>query len=992
MIIGNGTRNAGPPAPKTDHAARDRATARNRGPRPPEARSLGGPGAGPTTSERLLQQRTPIDRLRGGGDRGADVIERFEHPSPVDTDPSPFAHVPEEPRRAFEPQAFTFSPPFAPKTPDVVGPVSPTVLQGHETADAIIEDFTAAVDTAGTTDGETRQQAVLDAAAHLERIAEIEDPAVRERVLVSVEPALVDLGELIDHLDAGQTETAIASLTRTAESLGSEQATLLAEPIGHGLSVGTRRHPSNADELRDAVQRSVEAGDGAVFGFVLLDVYLDPDSRRSIGDGLAAGLDTLNEDFESALEDRRALDDRVAGYVAEHGGILDEDELNAGVQAVHAESQSVIDDFEAASKKLTGTLDGVSLVADERAAASDDPRAVAWAAADRVKAQLAPLGESESGRAAIADAIVASGEGERNFFTRLGSFGVTLDKTKGVADDVVDVLFDSLAARAATLLERDDATGAAALFRGFENAAPLLGISDREQLEALTETIESADLSTDAGRLRFAEDFAKRAGEVDGRFGTDGDSRLDRAFGVLGVVVGAAALAKILFDNRTPGQRNPEEILRGLVDAAGLPKDFADALAFEKGGKLFDTLAKLAKLGVVFDAVDFVRAVQAGDIPKAGLALTALVGGILGTTSIGGPLGSAIGGVLSVFAVAGTIGLDLYRKGRDEDRAEESLGTFLAGAGFTDEEVELLRDVDPDTHLSVVRIAHQIAARHPDLEPRDVLELLLRPGEHRADEFGGLADVDRYGPVDNRRRLIDDIEALDRTDDGDFTDDSVTEAIVLFERYLGVFVDPSGYTPESAVRDLNDEFARLDLNDDGLVTRTELGTVVAAHGIPEDFIGPPSPEQRAEDELARLPRYLLERDPLFQRLDAVSESRADGRISRDDIAEVSERRGVIETLLTHRTTFDTAGQEAGTGPDGIISIDDLETIRDGDHDEELVAAAAYLLEHEEFWKTLTNAGARESREIDIEVTKASRDESRISVADLAAIRLELGIV
>ena len=832
------------------------------------------------------------------------------------------------------------------------------LVEGVNENTAVIRD--------GDNSMDDRRGAVRDASTQVESLSEIDNVEIRNAALEIIQPDLVTLGEGIDVLGGNDTSTVIGQLTRATENLGIQDAQLIANPIAHGLHVGTHRHPSNPNELSNGITESIENGDGALFAtLVANNLTYDREVRNIVSEAGAEGIRTLNDGFNDARDEKEALERQIADYIFEFGDTLSETELQDGIDAVVAENQQILDDFEAAAGKLATTFNGVSVMpAGATITESGDQRIQLWAAGGAVRQNIDDALNTEAGLNRLANAIEESESGTENFYTEFTDFFTSVTDPQEAGDQFADTVLKAVAFRADQLVSDDNYEGAARLFRGFEQSAPLFQVDDPEKLAALTTLLENqANPATRLSSADFAVKFNEQAGDIEGRLGAAGTSRAGRGLQVLALAVGASAIAGDL----TLNDIDAELALRSTINASELSDDLVGLLPEGRLGREFlEKFAKLSRAGAIFDAVEIYRAVQRGDKADVGFGVAGLVGTILTTTSVGGPAGTAIGAALSLFAVGGSIGWSQYQKNQAEDRAEEGLGTFLSGAGFSDEEVELLRDVRGDTHESIGRIFTQIADSHPDLSPRDVLELLLNPGSHRADEFGGVPLASgEIEFTDNRRRVIDEIEKLERGEDGNFTRESVRKAIAIFETSLGVNIRADGLTTETALQGLDDEFGVFDLNDDGQVSDDELRQI--AEDPLNGAAGPLTPEQTEQQNLAN---FFLDRSNLFHRLDVGGGSGSgNDKISRQDIEDVQEQNQHLNVLRQNLDVFD-VGKYPDSDPDGLISKEDLRRIRDGDYPDELTAAARFILDNDDLFDFIETGQQRaELRDIDFGSTE-----------------------
>ena len=478
--------------------------------------------------------------------------------------------------------------------------------------------------------------------------------------------------------------------------------------------------------------------------------------------------------------------------------------------------------------------------------------------------------------------------------------------------------------------------------------------AELEKLTGLLEDFGNGEIEPG----EFADLFSEQAGKIDGRAGRDDTSNFGTAFKLLGISVGVAALVA---DGR--GADGVEDYLALANDGAGLLGEIGSVLpSGSTAAEFLGKLGKLAKVGgPVFDTLAVVHAFNAGDVAQAGIAFAGLVGGLLVGSSSVGPVGTAIGAVLAAGALVGGFALDIYRRNEAEDDVEELFGKALEAAGFTEEEADLLRDVSGDTRRSIGLIFSQLAASHPDIDARDLLDSFLDPGTAHGG-VGASTAVDGEGRLhtDNRRELIDLIEDLPRHDNGNFTEEAVREAALLFELELGIAIDPSGLDAETALDAFEARFDELDLDGDGQVSTEELERIVEDHDAQGDYFGIPTqtPSDRpyVPDRLADLARYLLAREGLIDRLDVGGEGgRGNGRISRDDIAAVRAQDEALRVVRENREVFDTAHQGDPGEADQEISRDDLIAVSEGDHPQELKDAAELLLEDEGFFRVVDSA-------------------------------------
>lgn len=996
-----------------------------------------GPGAGQTTAERLLQQSSPLDSLR----KRSPDSEPPSVPRVPSAQNAPWVNQPSD-------NTVTASPLFLEANVGVTGfspllfPVidretvlgtgnrandSTTSPLGHDDptaefstgsppspdealAEEIENDFRESVEASDPTSANVQTEHVVEAVDTLARIEDIEDARVREQLLNDLAPEIADLGVALNALDQDDLDKAISTLTQTTESLGISQHRLLIDPLARGFESEISAKSEQHGDLRDSIFRSIEAGDGALFGTGLADALHslevgsgDPEYRslalERVSAGTARGLRAVNERFDEAYAAKSSLDNDIANFIFEFGDTLNEEELQDGIQAVIDKHRDIIDEFEAASELLGTTFDGVSTQpTGDILHRTDDPQAEIWHASFAVRDNLEAFAESDAGEALFSEAIVANSEGEVNFFTHIGSFATSINSAKGNSDKVANLIFKITAARASSLIEANDLEGAAELFESFKTAAPFIGVSNPDKLDELADLLRNRDQFESAEA--FADEFSDKTNEIKGTAGPGGsDSQVARGFKLLGIAVGVASIVDSVRNLDTRDELIPgENYARLATDGSGILGQISDLLPEGKAGKeLLEKFGKLAKAGVLFDTIDVIQKFRSGDTAGAGLALSSLVGGILITSSSVGPVGTAVGTVLVIGAVVGEFGLSRYRSGQIEKSAEEDLQTFLEGAGFSPEDAKILRDVN-GSQQSVGRIFTQIAELHPGLSARDVLDLFLNIAS-RTEGPGGLplAD-DGLELVVNRQQLIDDIEKLERDEDGNFTADSVQKAIALFDEQLGVSLDPAGYTSESALDALDANFDQLDRNGDGQISKGELEDAVEEYEELQTFIGPLTQAQAEQhqdaSELAGIANYVLRREALLDRLDVGGGLDSDNtdrndRISREDIDAVREQNSALNILYTYRDVFDSARQGDPTKADGQISRGDLEAVRDGDYPQALKDAASFLLENDRFFnlvdRAVTNAESSDAPD------PGNTGNGELNFDDLAAAVLGLHV-
>jgi len=900
-----------------------------------------------------------------------DVVTRSGAAAPAFTPPAtPSNDLPPEP----PPSVGAFGlPNLEPPQPTANVPSLPVVADRAERearvedAENFEEDLGEILDRAeATEDRDARAEIVVEATEFVEsQLGGLESDLQRD-ALEGTDDEFERLGVLlwqshdpsraVSTLNSDQSEEAFGNLIRATESVGVENAAEITDPLATGLvesdgiqEPGLLAEMNYQRPLTNAITEAAANGEGTLFGVTLAAALPDggevePSTalRIAVANATVDGVAELQSEYDSAAADYETLNREIAQRFFEFGDLRSEEDIQAGIDALLAlpENQEIVARYEAATAGLLTTVDGLSLVEPP---ADDATFGVAITGGDLHDTATAVFdGSSEifstdAGAELVADALEASGRGETTFIDVLES----VDGYRGKADKVSDAIFRATAARAYLHVSSGDYLAAEQLFRGFERNGGLLGINDPEKLDALTELLREQRLRPIPAE-DFARQFATEVQDVKARAGVDGNSRTARAFDVLGASVSVAELARY---GANFSEADLQDHFRAVLELSELSGDVSKFLP--EGASItskLSTFGKLTRAAVIFDVINLGQQLSEGDYAEGGLAAAGLVGTILVTSSSVGPVGTAVGAVLSVGALVGAPILSSIREGQREDRSEERLQIFLEAAGFTEEEAQFLRDVTREDHLSVGKVFAQIAAIHPDLEAEDVLDILLHPDRH-----GGL-DLD---VLDLRSDAIDAIERLPRNDNGSFTFEGVLEAQRIIELSTGVSLNPDGITGTEAVEVLRDDFDFFDANGDGVVSFEELemaadGPVIGSGVVPRDH-------------RHNVARYLVRRPDLIQRLDVADDNYGSGAfdqdISRSDVAVVAEQNQHLEVLIRRWDEFVAAAGEDGK----LVGVDEFAdnpfaTIAEETDDPELRATAEYFQENFALRRALDNAG------------------------------------
>jgi hypothetical protein len=254
----------------------------------------------------------------------------------------------------------------------------------------------------------------------------------------------------------------------------------------------------------------------------------------------------------------------------------------------------------------------------------------------------------------------------------------------------------------------------------------------------------------------FSQAFAKQTGSLKTSLGGDTDTRLGKALGGLGLVVGGAALATNLSKFTELELKEQINTLSGLAGLGSQTGTFFGASG--AAGTFFKALGKGSLgVGTALGMIDFASNMAKGDVPMALTSLASTAGGILMATSLGGPVGTAVGVVLCIGAIGGQLLINHFRQQDLEHEGEQNLEEFMKGAGFSAEDAHRLRDLNGDRQST--GFMFQQAAGRLDMNPQDFLQQVL-------------ANV----PDDKMSEVIDKAESIPRNDDGTFreTDPSDT--------------------------------------------------------------------------------------------------------------------------------------------------------------------------------------------------------------------------
>lgn len=509
-------------------------------------------------------------------------------------------------------------------------------------------------------------------------------------------PGKDDLQSLVDKLcDAG-------------DACQPEQARALSDAFAAGLPDGNLG--DDDDELGGVLRRAVSAGHGAQFGVELAQ------SLKAAGKGQTAleaakftyqGIHDARNDFEKARDDVNKLLQDVNGIAQDLAAAgRSPQEIADVITDFKKRHADAFQKFEDTGARLSATLKGAgaALEGEPIDGASGDFPPLPWGLALRGEAEavlrdLPDLANTQAGKQAIADALVAQGKGEPSFLDEIPKVADDLregddgdEKADAFLDAVAGATLDAAGTTAAAYQQAGHPEMADQVLAGISQNSKLLRV-DANALAKITSNLKNVSEARGPEAIRAA--YAQLQESTKGLPPKTalGLKSAGAAFGVLALVTGAPGLS----------QADLNQKLQYVLGAAGTTVQVADVAGtaaglLQKSSAFVDFAGFAGKavpgLTAAVSALSAIDEFSKGDI-TSGAADTAITAGAL--LLLTPPPGDVVGAVL----IAGGTLVKLFKgffEGEGDGSQEADTKAALIRLGVPEAKAEQLKDLEDGRH------------------------------------------------------------------------------------------------------------------------------------------------------------------------------------------------------------------------------------------------------------------------------------------------------
>lgn len=592
------------------------------------------------------------------------------------------------------------------------------------------------------------------------------DPAFRDALLTQAEPAVTDLARQA-HAPGALDEEARAAVVKNLESTAAvtspAQTDVLARAFARGIpesdpTITTEyavAPPAELEDLGAALDKSFENAGPTAFSASLAN-ELRASGKPNAGDFVSGRVLDGHKAVRNAFEDKRKAFDEVNGKLqatlADLGPAATPEERDRAVTAFRENNQAVFDDFERASADLARQLPALAELAQNPAT----PPHERDFALETLK-DVPSLAQTQSGKAAIADALAAQSRNEPTFLDAVPEAAKRTENPDAYLDTVTDALVTSATARAIDAKQAGTPTQDEAALQGLQKNAAIFRV-DANLLSKTVKTLADTKFNGEGG----LQDYAARLGANLNQLNTSGTggAALSKAFfaagGALGIFASGAGLATL--DKQTPLQQlntyataagtTFQVAKTGLVDSGLLNRELSLGVTkYASAAKSLLTNAKVVPgLTALASSISSVDNFQQGKpVPGTADAAIAVGAGLLLVPGAG----TLVGGTLIAAGTATKLAYGFFGPEGDE-KSEADTSKTLEILGVPPEKAKILSELDNGRHF-VGQFVAGVATKH-GITPREYLNHL---GTLPNEDLERIVDFAKDVPLDENGRLAD---------------------------------------------------------------------------------------------------------------------------------------------------------------------------------------------------------------------------------------------
>jgi hypothetical protein len=463
--------------------------------------------------------------------------------------------------------------------------------------------------------------------------------------------------------------------------------------------------PPNApstDAFYESLRTTLNDGDGLSFvaGITVgLQQLASTDGPDQNGYGIllervvnttADAVSQVNDEMKATSEQVKDLNAELARLVSTFGTGMSDADRQRAIDQFKNEHQAEYDAYEAAGRRASSMLPGLALIDQDPTFQRFEGNHIRQVG-DELAGQIGDISGTRAGSEAIAEALVAEGEGRPTFIDGL--------KALSESKEGAQAILRGAAQAAIEFAGKGDAEGLKAILEGLRRNPKLFGL-EQEDMDTLTEVLGRFQPGmTDA---QLSQTSAELKGDIEG-LEAEGklpkDGALTQSLKGLGVVFGLFGATKDLVTGF--GSANFEDKVKLVADQLGADAG-AGTFVLEALGKASEALktfgAATAAISGVISAFEALDLFAKGKVAEGITSSASAIGGLLLTA---GELGlevpglQVVGGVLIVLGAVGELVVNWFESNEREAKFEKDAEAFLLAGGVPPRVAHLLaKDVD----------------------------------------------------------------------------------------------------------------------------------------------------------------------------------------------------------------------------------------------------------------------------------------------------------